>query len=235
MMKRIGMIGGIGWPSTVEYYRLLNEGAGKKIGTEHSANLILVNLDAGEIRELAANGDEDTIFEMVLAATKDLKSGGAELLVLCANGVHRFYEKLNAEFLLPIVHIADATAKKVQMSGLKKVALLGIMKTMEDTFYQNRLSKFGIQTLVPSRIEREYIDQTIYDEMVRGQFLDGTREKYINILNTLIDEGAEGIILGCTELPLLIKQIDITVPLFSTIEIHCLAAIEAALTVKDSE
>jgi aspartate racemase len=228
-MKRVGMIGGIGWPSTLEYYRLLNTLAGAKLGTEHPANLILVNLDSGVIRDLAAQNHESHIYELLLKASHDLKSGGAELLVLCANGVHRFFHKLQSDQSLPIINIANATAKTIFEPGLKKVALLGIQKTMEGTFYQDRLKFYGIQTLVPSSSERQLIDQLIYEEMIQGQFLESTKKQFLKIIEQLAQEGAEGIILGCTELPILIQQTDTPVRLFSSTEIHCSSAIEAAM------
>jgi len=233
MMKKIGLIGGIGWSSTIEYYRYLNQFVGLKLGNDNAASLILINLDSGEIRQLAERNEEKKIYDMLAQSIQTLQAADAELIVLCANGVHRFHEKLQANCIVPIIHIVEATALAVKKSQLKQVGLLGIKKTMEGNFYQAIFEKHGIKIIVPNSAERDFLDTTIYEELMHERLLDSTKQKYIQIIDRLKNEGAEGIILGCTEIPLLIKQKDSPILLFPTTEIHCKAAIEIAFSFND--
>jgi aspartate racemase len=228
-MKRLGMIGGSGWPSTLEYYRLLNTYYGEVRGPAHALDLVLRNLDFEIFRELLANGKRDQALAMLVQAAADCKNAGADFLIFTANGLHRFLDELGPALKLPLVHIADATAQVVAAKGLRKVGLLGVKATMEGTFYPDRLKKLGITTVVPDESDKETIDQIIFSELVAGKFTDKSKSIYLEIMGRLIEKGAEGVILGCTEIPLLIKNSDAEFPLFATTEIHCRAALKFAL------
>jgi len=229
-MKKIGLIGGLSWVSTAEYYRLLNEITQKMLGGVSSPHLILesVNREA-YVQNVNIRKDEAAASEMILAAAQSVEAGGAEFIVICCNDVHRFVPEIEPLIGIPFLHIAQATGGAIRKAGLSRVALLGVRKTMEGTFYQNVLSEFGIETMVPDAAERDYVDGTIMEEMVKGRFTPETRQGYIELMKKLNGEGAEGIILGCTEIPLLIKPDDIDLPTFSTTDLHCQAAVEMAL------
>lgn len=229
-MKKIGLIGGLSWVSTAEYYRLLNEITQKMLGGVSSPHLILesVNREA-YVQNVNIRKDEAAASEMILEAARSVEAGGAEFIVICCNDVHRFVPEIEPLIGIPFLHIAQATGGAIKKAGLSRVALLGVRKTMEGTFYQNVLSEFGIETMVPDAAERDYVDGTIMEEMVKGRFTPETRQGYIELMKKLNDEGAEGIILGCTEIPLLIKPDDIDLPTFSTTDLHCQAAVEMAL------
>jgi aspartate racemase len=227
-IKKIGLIGGFSWHSTLEYYRLLNIFVGQKIGPDHSAELVLINLDRHKFHSFIQDGQEDKAIQMICEGSVRAQSGGADLLLLCANGLHRFFDQVQAAISIPILHIADAIASEIKSKGMKKVGLLGVRATMEGTFYQDRLKKQGIETIVPNDTDRTTIHDIIYSELEIGKFTDQSRKKYLDIIDRLTSAGAEGIILGCTEIPLLIKQSDTKSSLFSTMDLHCLAAVNAA-------
>jgi len=228
-MKRIGLIGGFSWLSTLEYYRLLNQFVCDKLGVNHSAELLLINLDRAIFDEYVSHENEAAAYQLIADAAKKLHAGDSELMLMCANGLHRFYDQLQLECNLPILHIADAAAVAIKKEGCKKVGLLGIRATMEGHFYKDRLNNHGIETIVPDTAESNFIHETIFSELVCGRFLPETKKRYLKVIQNLVKNGAEGVILGCTEIPLLVHQKDSEAKLFPTLELHCAAAVEAAL------
>ncbi|MBO6949185.1 MAG: aspartate/glutamate racemase family protein [Rhodospirillales bacterium] len=229
-MRKIGLIGGLSWVSTAEYYRLLNEITQKTLGGVNSPRLILESVNREDyVQHVNIRKDEAAASKLILNAARSVEAGGAEFIVICCNDVHRFVPEIQPRINIPFLHIAEATGRAIKKAGLSRVALLGVMKTMEGTFYQDVLSSFGIETMVPDADTRDYVDKTIMDEMVRGRFSPQTRDRYIDLMWRLNKKGAEGIILGCTEIPLLIMQKDIDLPTFSTTDLHCQAAVEMAL------
>lgn len=228
-MKTIGLIGGTGWVSTIEYYRLINQGINKKLGGLNSAQCLIYSFNYEEIDTLVKQDRIEDVYPMVLNAAKILQNAKADCLVLCANTLHQYVDKLEKVIDLPIVHIADATAKVINQKGLTKVGLLGTRFTMEMDFYTKRLKKAGIETLTPEKPQRDFIHDSIINEMLHDNFKKETREKFLSIIDDLQTKGAEGIVLGCTEIPLLIKQEDVKLPLLNTLEIHAAAVVDYAL------
>ena len=228
-MKWLGLIGGTSWHSTAVYYRELNELAAQRQGGVASAKLILVSLDFAEVVANQSGGDLTANEGLVLDAAERLKSAGAEGIVLCANTLHFFADQVQSRTGLPVVHIAEATARAVEREGLSKVALLGTKFTMEMDFFRERLKAHGIECCVPGEADRHFIHRTILEEMGKGQFLGTTKDRYLEIVEDLLVDGAEGVILGCTELPLLIGPDDLPVPAFDTTLLHCRAASDFAL------
>lgn len=229
-MKTIGLIGGMSWESSIEYYRIINETAKEKLGGLHSAKSLMVSVDFAEIEKLQHEGQWDEAAQILIRCAQDLERGGADFIVLCTNTMHKIADQIIENIQIPFLHIADATAEKIQAAGIKKIGLLGTRFTMEHNFYKGRLIKnFGLDVLVPIEADRTIVHHVIYRELVLGKILDSSREEYIRIMDTLIQQGAEGIILGCTEIELLIKQSDSSVPLFPTSAIHAISAVEKAL------
>ena len=228
-MKTIGMIGGTGWVSTIEYYRLINQGINKKLGGLSSAQCFIYSFNYAEIDALVKQDNIAGVYPMVLDAAKKLQNAPVDFIVLCANTLHRFVDKLEKVVDLPIVHIADATAKVIKQKGLTKVGLLGTRFTMEMDFYTKRLKEAGIETLTPDKPQRDFIHDTIINEMLHDNFRKETRDKFLLIINDLEANGAEGIVLGCTEIPLLIKKEDVKLPLFNTLEIHAATVVDFAI------
>lgn len=229
-MKRIGMIGGLSWVSTAAYYQRLNEIAQERVGGVTSAHIILESVNRERYVEYVIRQEnEDAASEMILSAAKSVESGGAEFIVISCNDVHRFVPAVAPQIGIPYLHIAEVTAQAIKQQSLRKVALLGVMKTMEGDFYQGILDQHGIETLVPEPHERAYVHDKIMDEMVANVFTDETKSGYLDLIGTLNQRGAEGVILGCTEIPLLLSDNEIPIPSFSTTELHCQAAIEQAL------
>ena len=230
MMKTIGLIGGMSWESSLEYYRIINETTKQKLGGFHSSKSILYSVDFEEIERLQHQGKWDELTELMVRAAQSLEKAGAELVVICTNTMHKMADDVQASITIPLLHIADATAEQIQLQNLQTVGLLGTKFTMEQDFYKGRLSeKFGLKVLIPSDDEREIVHSVIYDELCMGQTKESSRAEYIRIINNLVDRGAQGIILGCTEIPLLIKQRDVPVPIFDTTTIHAKHAVEEAL------
>jgi len=226
-MKKLGLVGGISWVSTIDYYRFINEGINEKLGGLNFAECIIYSLNFGDIQAISWPNS----FELILNACKSLKSSGAEAIVLCANTAHIEAEKLQSKIDLPIIHIVAATAKVITRLGLKKVGLLGTKFTMEMDFYKQGLKNEGIEPLIPEPEEaRNFIQHTVKEELGRGLIKQKTKQAYISIINELIEKGAEGIILACTEIPMIINQEDISVPVFNTTQIHAEAAIEFSLS-----
>ena len=228
-MKTIGMIGGTGWPSTLEYYRIINQETNKRLGGLNSARIFLSSFNYAEIDNLNKVEDHTGVYKLVLDAAQKLKTVSVDCIVLCANTLHQYVDDLEKETDLKIVHIADATAKEIRTKGLTKIGLLGTRFTMEMDFYTKRLSNSGIESLVPEKPEREFIHSAIMNELLKEKFNEETKEKLLNIINDLEQKGAEGIVLGCTEIPLLIKQADTHLPVFNTLEIHAKATVDFAL------
>ena len=228
-MKTIGMIGGTGWVSTAQYYRLLNEETNNRLGGLNSAKIILYSFNYAEIDKLNRADDNEGVYNLVLDAAKKLKTASVDCLMLCANTLHQYVDDLQKEIDLPIVHIADAAAAEINKHNLNKIGLLGTRATMEMDFYTKKLSNAGIESLVPGKPEREFIHNAIMGELLIENFRKETKENFLNIINELEQSGARGIVLGCTEIPLLIKQEDTHLPVFNTLELHAKAAVEFAL------
>ena len=222
-MKKIGLVGGISWVSTMDYYKFINEGVNSKLGGLNFAECIIYSLNFGDIQAKSWNYS----FELLLNACESLKRSGVDSIVLCANTAHLFAEKLQEAIKLPIIHIGIETAKAVSKQGFKKVGLLGTKFTMEMDFYRNKLEEYGLEVLIPEKQEtRDYIQHTLKEELGIGFINPKTKTNYISIVKELIDCGAECIILGCTEIPMLISQDDFTIPIFDTTKIHSKAIVE---------
>ena len=229
-MKTIGLIGGLSWESSAVYYRIINELVRDRLGGTHSAKIIMYSVDFSEFEQLQHQGDWDKLTELMIDAGTRLKNGGAEFIVICTNTMHKTAEAVEKQVGIPLLHIADAAATEVKKMGLQKVALLGTRFTMEQDFYKARLQeKHGIEVVIPDRGEREVIHSVIYNELVLGKVLDSSREAFVKIIGRMNDIGAEGVVLGCTEIPLLISQKDSAIPIFDTTRLHALAAVEFSL------
>ena len=232
-MKTIGVIGGISWVSSAEYYVLMNEMVEEELGGLHSAQILLYSIEFGEFSEqerLASRGDWEPLRRTMVDAAERLERGGADFIIICSNTMHSTVDDIEAEVDIPVLHIADATGAKIQEQGLTTVGLLGTKYTMEEGFYRDRLEeKYGITVIVPNETEREIVNAVIFDELCAEQITDASREQYIGIIDHLVEQGAEGVILGCTEIPLLVTQEDVDVPLFDTMRIHAEAAVRYAL------
>lgn len=230
-MKTIGLIGGMSWESTVEYYRLINEEIKVRMGGLHSAKCLLYSVDFGEIEPLMKIDQWDKIGEALIYAAKTLEKGGADLILLCTNTMHKLYEQIQKEIKIELLHIADATGEKVLQKNIKKVGLLGTRQTMEQDFFKSRIKHKGIEVIVPNEKDRELVHQVIFNELCLGKIIEESKKEYIRIIEELTLMGAEGVILGCTEIPLLIKNNDSRVSLFDTTYIHALNAVEKAVVV----
>ncbi|MDA7947962.1 MAG: aspartate/glutamate racemase family protein [Hyphomicrobiaceae bacterium] len=229
-MKKIGMIGGLSWVSTAAYYRLINEMIQKRLGGVNSAHLILESVNREEYIDLAERrGDNASARDIVLRAAQSVERGGAAFIVMACNGAHRFIPELETHVDIPFLHIAETTADAVKAAGIERVGLLGVRQTMEGQFYPQALEHRGISVIVPDEEEKSLIHETILEELSKNTFRDETRAQYVEIIRNLHARGAEGAILGCTEIPLLVSENDVDVPVFSTTDIHCRAAVEMAL------
>ncbi len=229
-MKTIGLLGGMSWESSIEYYRIINQEVKNKLAGLHSAKSLMYSVDFAEIEELQHKADWNELTKQMIIAAKNIENGGADFLVICTNTMHKMANDMQKELKIPIFHIADATAKAIKKAGLKRIGLLGTKFTMEEDFYKGRLiEKHGLEVIVPSLEDRNIIHQIIYDELVVGKITSESKEKYLAIINKLKAKGSEGIILGCTEIGLLIKQEDSDLPVFDTTIIHAIAAVEYAL------
>lgn len=229
-MKTIGMIGGTGWVSTLEYYRLINQETNRKLGGLNSAKILLYSFNYAEIDRLNQIEEPEGVYKLVLTAALKLKLASADFLILCANTLHQYVDELEKSVGLKVVHIADATAKEINEKKLKKIGLVGTRFTMEMDFYTKRLSEAGIKSFVPEKVERDFIHYAIMNELLKEDFRKETKERFIAIINQLEHRGAEGIVLGCTEIPLLIKPEDIHLPVINTLEVHAKAAVDYALS-----
>jgi len=222
-MKKIGLVGGTSWVSTMDYYRFINEGVNSKLGGLNFAECIIYSLNFGDIQSVGWVNS----FELLRNACESLKKSGVDSIVLCANTAHLFADKLQETIKIPIIHIVVETAKAVTKQGLKKVGLLGTKFTMEMGFYRNKLEEFGLEVMIPEKQEtRDYLQFTIKEELGIGYINKETRENYITIANELIERGAECILLGCTEIPMLLSQDDFKIPVFDTTKIHSQAIVD---------
>ena len=228
-MKTIGLAGGTGWISSAEYYRIINLEFNRRMGGLESARCILYSMNYGEIDRFNQQNDREGVFRLVLNATRKLDRSGADCIVLCANTLHQFIGRLEKETRLPFINIAEATGDEARRMNLKSVGLLGTRQTMEMDFYKEGLKKKGVDVVIPDPQERDLIQKTISEELLKGSILEDSRKRFTEICRRLNERGAEGIILGCTEIPLLIRQADINIPLIDTLAVHALAAVDFAL------
>jgi len=229
-MKTIGLIGGMSWESTAEYYRIINEAVKESLGRLHSAKIVMYSVDFEEVEQLQHQGRWEKATDVMIDAAKRVERGGADFVLICTNTMHKMAGDVAANINIPLLHIADATAERITTLSLKKVGLLGTKFTMEQDFYKGRLKeKFGLHVVIPNESEREMVHNVIYKELCLGEIKDSSREQLKTIINRLGNRGAQGIILGCTELPLLISQKDCSVPLLDTTVIHAKAAVDYAL------
>lgn len=229
-MKTIGLIGGMSWESSLEYYRLINEGIKSRLGGLHSAKCVLVSVDFAEIEELQHTQRWAEAAQILSEAARNLERAGADCVVICTNTMHKVADEIQASVRLPLIHIADATAVQVQAAGLKRIGLLGTRFTMEEEFYVGRLIRqHQLDVIVPEPIERADVHRVIYDELCLGITRAESKRRYMEIIEQLIARGAQGVILGCTEIGLLVQQADSRVPLFDTTRLHAEAAVEFAL------
>ncbi len=232
-VKTIGIIGGVSWASSIEYYRLMNEMVRDRLGGVNSAQILMFSIEFGEFSKqerMAEKGDWTLISQTILDGAQRLKQGGADFIVIASNTLNSLADTIEEKVGLPVLHIADATGKAVRKSGLETVALLGTRYTMEQPFYQERLGKYGIKVVIPDKKERDYINAVIFDELCANRISKESKDGFMKIIDRLRkEEGAEGVILGCTEIPLLIKQEDVPITVFDTTAIHSEAAVEYSL------
>ncbi len=230
MQRTIGLIGGMSWESSAVYYKIINQEVKTVLGGVHSCQSLMYSVDFGEIAHLQHSGEWDKLGELMIDAAKRLESGGANFIVLCTNTMHKLADQISNNVKIPLIHIADAVAEQIQKEGLKKIGLLGTKFTMEQDFLKGRLlENYNIKTVIPNEEQRTMIHEIIYEELVKGIIKDKSREVYLNVINDLIGEGAEGIILGCTEIGLLITSENTNHLLFDTTEIHAKKAVTLAL------
>ena len=227
--RTLGIIGGMSWESTQSYYRLINEGIKAKLGNLHSADLLIHSVDFAPIGELQAQGQWEELGDVMVNSGKRLQAAGAQGLLIATNTMHKVAEQVQAATNLPLIHIADTTADAIKQQGLTKIALLGTQFTMTEDFYKQRLMDAGLQVLIPDTDARAEVHRIIYDELCQGQLLASSRQYYTQVINELAAQGAEGVILGCTEIGLLISQADSPIPVFDTTAIHAAAAVQFLL------
>ena len=230
-MKTIGLIGGgMSWESSIQYYRIINEATKAKPGGLHSAKCLMYSVDFAEIETLQHEGHWDEAAEILGLMAQGLEKGGADFIVLCTNTMHKIVDSLSDYAQIPFLHIADPTAEKIVEAGIRRIGLLGTRFTMEEDFYKGRLSnKFSLDVIVPDKQECDMVHRVIYEELVLGIIRDNSKKQYLQIVNHLKAQGAQGVILGCTEIGLLVREGDCTIPLFDTTRIHAEAAVEWAL------
>ena len=229
-MKTIGLIGGMSWESSLEYYRIINEQVKEKLGGLHSAKSLMYSLNFAEIEKLQHQGKWDKLTSVMIKAAQNLEKGGADFVLICTNTMHKMADDVQDNINIPLLHLVDTTADKIKQNRLRKVGLLGTNFTMEEDFYKGRLmNKYGLDVIIPNENDRHIIHQVIYQELCLGNIKKSSKDQYIEIINKLIESGAEAVILGCTEIPLLIQQEDVKVPLYDTTTIHAEAAVEYSL------
>ncbi|PFR52427.1 aspartate/glutamate racemase family protein [Bacillus cereus] len=228
-MKTIGLIGGMSWESTTEYYRIINEEIKERLGGLHSAKCMINSVDFEEIERFQSNGDWNGAGEVLGNAAYSLQRGGADFIIICTNTMHKVVEKIKENIHIPVLHIADATAKEIKRKDIQTVGLLGTKYTMEQDFYKSSIEENHIKVMVPSEKDRDKINEVIYRELCLGKITSQSRVYYKRVIEELVQEGAQGIILGCTEIGLLIKQEDVSIPIFDTTHIHAVEAVNFAL------
>lgn len=229
-MKTIGLIGGMSWESSQEYYRIINETAREKLGGLHSAQCLMLSFDFAEIEELQHSGNWQEATRRMVEVAQNLEKGGADFVLICTNTMHKMAKEVQDSIKIPLLHIADPTGAAIKAKGITKIGLLGTKYTMEHDFYKGRLiSEFGLEVVVPDESDRQTVHDIIYDELCLGIVKDDSKKKYLAIIEKLKAQGAEGVILGCTEIMLLIQQADTDLPIFDTTRIHAETAVELAL------
>ena len=232
-MKTIGLLGGMSWESTLEYYRAINQGVNAQLGGLHSAQIAMRSIDFAPLEEMQAQGDWDSAANMIVEAAQNIAAAGADCLLICTNTMHKVAPKVEAALDIPLLHIADATALKLLSAKQVTVGLLGTAFTMEQDFYKGRLQdKFGLAVIVPDQYQRKIVHDVIYQELCHGVIRDESRKAYLDIIQKLAERGAQAIVLGCTEIGLLVSQNDTDVPLVDTTAIHAQAAVDYALAGK---
>lgn len=229
-MKTIGLIGGMSWESSAEYYRLINQMVKEVLGPLHSCKSILQTVDFSEIEQLQHKGDWEQLTDMMIEIAKNLENAGADFIIICTNTMHMMAEDVQASISIPLLHIADAAGQEIVAKNLQKVALLGTKFTMSQDFYKGRIhEKYGVDVIVPTVEEQEIVHNIIYNELVQGFVKQSSKAAYQQIIENLVTQGAQGIILGCTEIPMLIQQGDASVPIFDTTYLHAKSAVQFAL------
>ena len=229
-MKILGLIGGLSWYSTIVYYRTINQLTNERLGGSHSAKLILFSIDFEEFRILQEKGDWNTIENMLSGIAMQLENTGADCIVMCTNTPHLVADTVRQKVKIPLLHIAEETAREIASKKIDKIGLLGTKFTMENSFFKDRLLQFGIESIVPDEPDRDYIHASVFNELTRGLFKAETKNKYLDIINKLKKGGAKGVVFGCTEFSILINPADCSVPIFDTATIHSRAAVNFALS-----
>jgi len=230
-MKTIGLLGGMSWESSIEYYRIINQAVRERLGGFHSAKCVMYSVDFAEIEASQRRGAWNEVAAQLINTACRVELAGADFLLICTNTMHKFSEQIQEQIDIPLLHIADATAEAVRNVGIDTIALLGTRFTMEEDFIRGRLeNQHNLRVLIPDEQEREIINNVIYQELVIGKIIPSSRQKYIEIIDQLVVRGAQGVILGCTEIGLLVKADDVEIPIFDTASIHALSAVEFALT-----
>ena len=231
-MKTIGMIGGMSWESTAEYYRIVNQKVKERLGGLHSAKCVMFSVDFHEIETLQDQNQWDEAGRLMADAAENVEKGGADFFIICTNTMHKVADFVQQHVRIPLLHIADPTAKKIKAEAIQKIALLGTRFTMMEDFYKGKLVRdHGLEVIIPSDAEMDIIHKVIYDELCLGIINDASRDQYAEIIDHLVKKGAEGVILGCTEIGLLIKNVDSQIPVFDTTVIHAEAAVDYALAI----
>jgi aspartate racemase len=231
-MKTLGLIGGLSWYSTTVYYRTINQIINQRLGSSHSAKLILFSVDFEEFRLLQNKGDWQQVGSMMSDMAMRLESAGADCVIMCTNTPHLVADIIREKIKIPLLHIAEETAKEIVAQKINKVGLLGTRFTMENSFFKDRLSQFGIETIVPGNDDKDYIHASIFNELTKGFFKDETKNKYLHIVDKLKSAGANGVVFGCTEFSILINPVDCSLPVFDTTLIHSKAAANFALSIE---
>ncbi len=232
-MKTVGLLGGMSWESSLLYYKIINEGVKEKLGGLHSAKIVMVSVDFEEIELLQHKGEWEKLGEILANEAQNIERAGAECLLICTNTMHKVAPWVESAIKIPLIHIADATAKVLLKDGIQKVGLLGTAFTMEQDFYKSRLQEHGLEVVVPNKQKRELVHSVIYNELCLGECKAVSKEAYLEIIEKLTKEGAEGVILGCTEIGMLVKQSDTKVKLYDTTTIHAQSAVEFACSAKE--
>ena len=227
-MKTVGLLGGMSWESSLFYYKAINEGVKAKLGGLHSAKIAMVSVDFEEIEKLQHAGDWQKLGEILAKEARNIERAGADCLLICTNTMHKVAPQVQNAIDIPLIHIADATAKALIKDGIKKVGLLGTAFTMEQDFYKSRLQEHGLEVVVPKREDRELVHSVIYNELCLGKCKDASKEAYLEIINKLAKDGAEGVILGCTEIGMLVNSSDTEIKLYDTTYIHAQSAVDFA-------
>jgi aspartate racemase len=230
VMKTMGLIGGMSWESSLEYYRIINENVKKRLGGFHSAKCILYSVDFEEVEKLQHLGDWEELTRLMAEVAQRLESAGADFVIICTNTMHKMADEVQRAIRVPVLHIVDVTAEAIKNNGQTRIGLLGTKFTMEQDFYKGRLrDKHGLDVLIPSPEERQMVHDILYSELCLGEIKEQSKEKFKSVIQNLVDHGAQGVILGCTEIPLIVSQDDYAIPVYDTTTLHAQAAVDFAL------